>query len=193
MDTPKIIKADSSNVEEVKSAITLGFAADPLLRWFFPDPHKFLKNFAFWMDAFSKPALESDSIFTDENYYGGAIWHPPGIHLDPEVLGPTLEDIPSNRLESALQMFDEFDDCHPKEDHWYLPFIGLDPSKQGQGIGSLILKESLKQADEQGKIAYLESSNPMNMSLYERHGFETIKMIEIGDSPPAHPMIRYPR
>ena len=42
MDTPKIIKADSSNVEEVKSAITLGFAADPLLRWFFPDPHKFL-------------------------------------------------------------------------------------------------------------------------------------------------------
>ena len=52
MDTPKIIKADSSNVEEVKSAITLGFAADPLLRWFFPDPHKFLKNFAFWMDAF---------------------------------------------------------------------------------------------------------------------------------------------
>ena len=62
-------------------------------------------------------------------------------------------------------MFDEFDDCHPKEDHWYLPFIGLDPSKQGQGIGSLILKESLKKADEQGKIAYLESSNPMNMSL----------------------------
>ena len=115
MDTPKIIKADSSNVEEVKSAITLGFAADPLLRWFFPDPHKFLKNFAFWMDAFSKPALESDSIFTDENYYGGAIWHPPGIHLDAEVLGPTLEDIPSYRLESALQMFDEFDECHPKE------------------------------------------------------------------------------
>ena len=86
MDTPKIIKADSSNVEEVKSAITLGFAADPLLRWFFPDPHKFLKNFAFWMDAVSKPALESNSIFTDENYYGGAIWHPPGIHLDLSII-----------------------------------------------------------------------------------------------------------
>ena len=37
MEPPKIIKADSSNVEKVKSAITLGFAADPFLRWFFPE------------------------------------------------------------------------------------------------------------------------------------------------------------
>ena len=193
MQPPKIIKADVTNIEQVKSAITLGFVSDPLIRWFFPDPHKYLKNFAFWTDAFSKPALESDAVFTDENFCGGAIWLPPGVHLGAEVLGSTLEDIPSDRLENAMKMFEEFDECHPKEDHWYLPFIGLDPSKQGQGIGSLILKESLKQADEQGKVAYLESSNPMNMSLYERHGFETIKRIEIGDSPPAHPMIRYPK
>ena len=66
MEQPKIIKADSSNVEKVKSAITLGFAADPLLRWFFPDPHKFLKNFAFWMDEFSKPALESCLLYTSD-------------------------------------------------------------------------------------------------------------------------------
>ena len=41
--------------------------------------------------------------------------------------------------------------------------------------------------------AYLESSNPKNMSLYERHGFESMGRIQIGDSPPAHPMIREPR
>ena len=41
MEPPKIIKADSSNVEKVRSAITLGFAADPFLRWFFHDPHIF--------------------------------------------------------------------------------------------------------------------------------------------------------
>ena len=68
MEPPKIIKVDSSNVEKVKRALPLGFAAYPFLRWFFPDPHIYLKNFAFCMDAFSKPALESDSIFTDENF-----------------------------------------------------------------------------------------------------------------------------
>jgi len=31
------------------------------------------------------------------------------------------------------------------------------------------------------------------MTLYERHGFETMGRVEFGDSPPAHPMIRYPK
>ena len=30
--------------------------------------------------------------------------------------------------------------------------------------------------------AYLESSNPRNMSLYERHGFESMGKVQIGDS-----------
>ena len=35
-----------------------------------------------------------------------------------------------------------------------------------------------------------EQRNPKNMSLYERYGFETMGRIQIGDSPPLHPMIR---
>ena len=61
------------------------------------------------------------------------------------------------------------------------------------GVGSFILKEALKHIDELGERAYLESSNPRNMSLYERHGFESMGKVQIGDSPPAHPMIREPR
>ena len=59
-----------------------------------------------------------------------------------------------------MQFFEELGKYHPEEDHWYLAFIALDPSKQGQGLGSLNLKVALKLVDEQGKIAYLESSNP---------------------------------
>ena len=82
---------------------------------------------------------------------------------------------------------------HPSEDHWYLPFIALDPSKQSMGLGSLILKEALQVIDEQGKIAYLESSNPKNISLYLRHGFEVIGEIQVGSSPVVTPMIRNPQ
>ena len=80
--------------EEVKAAITLGFTADPLIRWIFPDPQKYLRSFAVWMDEFSKPAFENGGVFADENYYGGSLWHPPGIHLDSEILAPTFADIP---------------------------------------------------------------------------------------------------
>jgi|TARA_A100001234_G_scaffold126320_1_gene110797 GNAT superfamily N-acetyltransferase len=193
MEIPKVNNVDDSKAEEVKAAITLGFTADPLIRWIFPDPQKYLRSFAVWMDEFSKPAFENGGVFADENYYGGSLWHPPGIHLDSEILAPTFADIPEERVEHVVQFFDELGKYHPDEDHWYLAFIALDPSKQGQGLGSLILKEALKVVDEQGKIAYLESSNPKNMTLYERHGFETMGRVEFGDSPPAHPMIRYPR
>ena len=41
--------------------------------------------------------------------------------------------------------------------------------------------------------AYLESSNPRNMSLYERHGFETVTKIQFGEGPALHTMYREAR
>ena len=41
--------------------------------------------------------------------------------------------------------------------------------------------------------AYLESSNPKNVPLYERHGFEVAGVIEAADYPPIIPMMRSPR
>ena len=54
MEIPKVNNVDESKAEEVKAAITLGFTADPLIRWIFPDPQKYLRSFAVWMDEFSK-------------------------------------------------------------------------------------------------------------------------------------------
>lgn len=68
--------------------------------------------------------------------------------------------------------------------------IGADPSRQGQGLGSALLKEGLKRCDADGVIAYLESSNPKNIPLYERYGFEVIGVIQPGDFPPFYPMLR---
>ena len=76
---------------------------------------------------------------------------------------------------------------------WYLEYLAVDPSKQGLGLGSSILKESLKVIEELGDAAYLESSNPQNMSLYERFGFRFIKKIQIGSSPQINSMFREPK
>ncbi len=42
-------------------------------------------------------------------------------------------------------------------------------------------------------MAYLESTNPLNVPLYERHGFEVVGTIEVGDAPAVYPMVRRPR
>ena len=82
---------------------------------------------------------------------------------------------------------------HPREPHWYLPFIGVDPSQQGKGYGSALMKHTLDACDRDHAAAYLESSNPKNVPLYERHGFELLGTIQAGTSPPIFPMLRKPR
>jgi GNAT superfamily N-acetyltransferase len=80
-----------------------------------------------------------------------------------------------------------------KEPCWYLPLIGVDPTSQGRGYGSAPLRFALEQVDRTGAPAYLESSNPRNVPLYERHGFEVLGSIQAGSSPTIVPMLRRPR
>ncbi len=189
---PKVVRVKDSSKEDVKSVLKLGFSTDPLVRWVFPDANSYLKSFDLWMEEFSKISFSNNIVFADDNFYGASLWHPPGAKFDETSLAPTFDSISKDKLENVIQFFEEFSNYHP-EDAWYLAFIGVDPSKQGMGVGSFILKEALKMIDEKGEKAYLESSNPRNMSLYERHGFESIGRVQIGDSPPAHPMIREAR
>ena len=148
-----------------------------------------MKSFDLWMEEFSKESFKNNIVFSEKNFHGTSLWHPPRFEFDDTVLHSTFEFIPDNRLEDVLKFFEEFSEYHPK-DAWYLAFIAVDPSKQGSGIGSFILKEALKMIDEKKERAYLEASSERNMSLYERHGFECIGKIQINDSPPAFPMIR---
>ena len=52
---------------------------------------------------------------------------------------------------------------------------------------------TLDACDRDHAPAYLESNNPKNVPLYERHGFELLGTIQAGTSPPIFPMLRKPR
>ena len=55
------------------------------------------------------------------------------------------------------------------------------------------MRQALAACDRDGTAAYLESTNPENISLYQRHGFEVLGRIQVGASPPIFPMLRPPR
>jgi GNAT superfamily N-acetyltransferase len=69
----------------------------------------------------------------------------------------------------------------------------VDPAHRGKGYGTALLGFALEQCDRDGVPAYLESTNPRNMSLYRRHGFEPVGRIQEGTSPVIVPMVRAPR
>ena len=126
MHFPKIFKAPSEDLERVKGVLKLGFASDALIRWVYPDASSYLKCFDIWMEEFSKIAFENNIVYSEENFYGSSIWHPPGVEFDDSVLLPTFDYVPSDRIEVVTRFFEEFKKYHP-EDAWYLAFIAVDP------------------------------------------------------------------
>ena len=192
MNVPEIITADRKDLDRIKGVLKLGFASDALLRWVFPDAANYLRSFDLWMQEFSKIAYENDLVYSEKNFAGASIWHPPGAEFDEAVLEPTFDAIPEERLETVAKFFEEFETYHP-DDAWYLAFIAVDPSHQRKGIGSLLLREALQMIDQRGDRAYLEATSEQNKALYERHGFVEIGKVQFQDSPPAFPMIREAR
>ena len=71
-----------------------------------------------------------------------------------------------------------------------LPLIGVDPAYQGRGYGGAMMSHALEHCDREGVPAYLESTNPRNVSLNERHGFATVGKVQVGSSPTFIAMVR---
>lgn len=174
--------------------ITIGFATDPVARWFWPEAADYLAWMPPFVAAFSGKALDHGTADLTPCGRAAAFWLPPGIHADEEALAALVErSIPTHRRDETDAFMARMEAFHPKEPCWHLAQIAADVIARGQGLGSALLRSGLKRCDAQGASAYLESSNPRNVLLYERFGFETIGEIQAGSSPVMHPMLRRPR
>lgn len=60
------------------------------------------------------------------------------------------------------------------EPHWYLPFLGVMPGRQGEGLGARLMRSVLKQTDAAALSCYLETANQRTIALYEREGFTVV-------------------
>jgi GNAT superfamily N-acetyltransferase len=181
-------RADATSV---LSGLAPGFSADPFMRWLYPDPHAFLTHFPCVMDHFGGRGFEHGAAYSDEGGTTAALWLPPDVHPDEENLVACFENTVAPEKHAALfATFEQMDRFHPTEPCWDLAFIATDPAVQGKALGSALLAHCLEACDADGRPAHLESTNPSNLSLYRRHGFEEIGVIEAEGVPPLCPMLR---
>ncbi|MQC25481.1 MAG: GNAT family N-acetyltransferase [Chloroflexi bacterium] len=176
------------------ATLMMAFSTDPVMRWIFPDARQYTASFPEMMRHFAGRAFEHDTAEQAEAYRAVALWLPPGVHSDEEALGAfAMASVDEERLPGMFALMERVGEVHPQEPHWYLPVIGVDPPNQGKGLGSALLQHMLARCDADHLPAYLESSNPRNNPLYERHGFEVMEEIQVADSPPIWPMYRKAR
>ena len=170
------------------------FARDPLFDWLARrgrDRAGALQGFFGWV-------LESRTIPHGETWMSAdgsaaAAWIPSDAQTAPASLMDDLRMLPAilrltglSRLPRAAAIAAAMKQAHPKEPCFYLAFIAVAPRRQGRGLGTALLKETLARADAAGTSAYLENSNPRNLKLYERAGFSVTR--EIRTRPGAPPV-----
>ena len=189
-----IKKVASAEQENAVGAIVKAFSADRAARWMYPDSQQYREHFESFVRAFAGGAFEHGSADIVEGYLAAALWLPPGIHPDEEAMGKLIRStVPESDQANVFTLFQEMDRYHPAEPHWYLPMIGVDPAHQCKGYGSALLQHALARCDRENKLAYLESTSPRSVQLYQRHGFELLGTIQVGASPQLFPMLRKPR
>ena len=190
----EIRSARPDEMSRTVDCIVAAFITDPVARFAWPSPHQYFEGMPLAADKFAGASFEHGTADVTADFCGAGLWLPPGVQPDGEGLEKVFRGTAEpEHVDDLLATFEKMDEWHPEERNWYLPMMGVEPNAQGRGLGGALMRHAIARADKDGVLAYLESSNPRNISLYERHGFEVMGEIQIGAAPPVTPMLRRPR
>ncbi len=168
---------------QVKPAIETFAAAffnDPLMDIMSPDPKRRHAVSSWFFNVGIKYGRRWGHVWCNEDATAGAVWFPPedshlkinrfvrcGFGAAPFKLGIR----PLMTMLSTLSAGDRFHKA-VKGPNWYLLGIGTHPDRQGQGLGSALIKMGTSRADETNASCYLETMTEDNVRFYRKHGFE---------------------
>lgn len=72
---------------------------------------------------------------------------------------------------------------HPLGGHAYLAMLGVHPEAQRGGVGRTLLMDWLREVDEAGAWAWLETDRETCLPFYGSGGFEVKKRLELLGTP----------
>ncbi len=184
-------------VDAVSETLTKAFAEDPVMHWIFDTAGRPLEHLREFMRITCERSIAVGHAYELSDGDGAALWAPPGAKLFDDTAGIAVysllcDALGESRAETVLGGLRAATDFHPEEPHFYLATIGIEPSLRGKGLGTQLMQRVLDICDEENVVAYLESSNPRNVSLYERAGFEVVAEAQLPDGPIMRPMVRRP-
>jgi ribosomal protein S18 acetylase RimI-like enzyme len=190
-ETAGIRKITRADFDVVTDVLTRAFDDDPVMTYLIPQDSRRVERLRTMMGTALDPLTHPyGETWMTEAGDGAALWNPPGQL--PHGLKDNLRLLPTMLRVAGLRGFprvmsalDRMEKKHPKDPHYYLLAIGVDPPKQGTGVGSRLLKPMVARLDAEGAPAYLESSKESNVPLYERFGFKVVEEMPIGKDGPS--------
>jgi GNAT superfamily N-acetyltransferase len=187
-------RATAADVEPLRSALADAFFEDPVLSWLMPNDRtrraQLRRYFGIELRYYT---LLRGRVWTTSDLAGAALTLPPRAWRAPTRVTLLEGTAFRTHLVRAARIGGAMEWRHLREPHYYVRDVGVLPSRQGQGLGSALLRPTLERCDREGLPAYLEASSERNAALYERLGFRVTRELRIGGSPPLRLMYRAPQ
>jgi ribosomal protein S18 acetylase RimI-like enzyme len=76
-------------------------------------------------------------------------------------------------------VYSKLAELHPKEPHWYLSTLGIDPRYQRKGLASALLDHWLREVDREHERVYLETDHRQSLSFYLNRGFRVCDELKL--------------
>jgi GNAT superfamily N-acetyltransferase len=181
--------ARESDRDAVIATLVAAFADDPVERWLWPGDEEYGAHFPAFVAAFA--GFEQAGVSKLGDCDAVAVWLPPGAEPDGDAIADVLSrTVAPEKHADLFAVAEQMDASHPAFRHWYLPWLGVRPDRQGRGLGGELLSHGLETADADDLPTYLETPNPRTVPFYERHGFRLIGTAQAGACPPVALMLR---
>ena len=189
--------AEAEDHRELTRVLSRAFDDDPIQRWVFPSARlrsryggEFFR-WSLWRCAGHR------LTWTTEDLAGAALWMlPDQWQVSVSQLARLVRwAAPGVWRRGPLIMWGltTVERRHPGDGHLYLSVLGVDPARQGSGLGSALLAPGLELCDREGIPAYLETGKECNLAFYGRHGFRVMGDLRLPAGPPVWLMRRAPR
>ena len=184
------------DIDEASKILVGAFSEDPMFRYLGIKTRQELQvdvNLLKWFCYLSLcNAIKYNYIYAGKNLEGVAAWIPPGksemnTRQTLSMLFGLLRKCGWHRFKRCFAVFSALEKHHQiemSEPHWLLSMIGVAPTSQGRGIGSLLLQPVLEQADREGFPCYLSTFTKQAVCFYQKHGFEVLWQGEVSEGSP---------
>ncbi len=187
-------RASADDAERLRTVLADAFVEDPVLSWLMPNDRtrraQLRRYFGIELRHYT---LSRGRVWTSADLAGAALTLPPRAWRAPTRVTLLEGSAFRSHLVRAARVGAAMEWHHVRGPHYYVRDVGVLPSRQGQGIGSALLRPTLERCDREGLPAYLEASSERNAALYERLGFRVTRELRFGASPPLRLMLRAPQ
>jgi GNAT superfamily N-acetyltransferase len=204
MPTPNIVPVREDQIDIAAGVLARAFQLDPPMVYVWPDATVRARVLPSLMKAFvTYGSMFGEPLTTSGKPEAVALWlplddlsetperdHRAGIDQIPAMLGAEA----FARFLHIATTVGRFHKLSAPGEHLYLSILGVEPSRQGQGLGSALIRPMLERADAAGLPCYLDTFQPRNVPLYQKHGFKiTIEEVEPNSGVRGWGFLREPR